>query len=214
MSDEIYFTPQQYDLLTIDKPEKKRVRPAAALAFLLHGVFKWASDRDIYIAANKLNANGIGTNSLKLALDKLIAIPYWLDYVTKMRSNPMTLVPRIEQAAGHAEQGLHPVEPEDMLLELRARRARNLATEKRLVAFFQSIHSASPIMRKYIKTAAEQVVKASFIADPLNGADLTDRAIDRLSSERAWIDRQIEQCRVPKETAQKLIQIIQRLSGG
>lgn len=206
------FTPGQYDLLTVGKPEKKRVKPASELVVIIRRVLDYAADRDLYMLAGKLLSDGVTPPLLGAGMDRLVAIPYWEGYVNKMRSAPITLLPRIEQAASHAEQEDCKAEMYDLLLELRARRARGMATEQRLVRFMQSIHSSSPIMKKYIKTAAEQVVRAAFIANPSHGATLIDAAIDRLSVETTWINRQIDQCRVPKETAQKLTQIIAQLS--
>lgn len=207
------FEPRQYDLLTVDKPEKRRVKPAAELVDALRVVFGYAADRDLYIAAAKLLGDQVGKNSLALGLEKLCAIPYWRGYVTKMKTSPILLVPRIAQASALAEHGEHPTEMQDILLELRARRARDLAIEARLVAFMQTIHTPSPIMKKYIKTAAEQVMRKAFIADPKEGALLVDCALNYIEGrEQSWIANQIAQCRVPRDTAQKVIQVIAKLS--
>lgn len=207
------FEPRQYDLLTIDKPEKRRVRPATELVEILRVVFGHAAERDLYIAASKLLGDQVGKHSLELGLGKLCAIPYWRGYIQKMKSSPITLTSRIAQASALAEHEEHPTEMQDILLELRARRARNLATEARLVVFLQSIHTPSPIMKKYIKTAAEQVMRAAFRADPSEGALLVDCALNRIeANEQAWIKNQIAQCRVPKDTAQKIIQVMAKLS--
>ena len=208
-----YFEPRQYDLLAIDKPEKQRVKPNTELVFLLRGVFSHASDRDLYIAANKLVGSGVGKNSLGLGLAKLCAIPRWKEYIQSMHSSPIQLVSRIEQASASAEQELYKAEAEAILLEMRALRARNLDIEARLVLFMQGIHTTSPIMRKYIKTAAEQVMRAAFRTQPKDGALLVDCALNYLeANEQWWIDRQIAQCRVPKDTAQKIIQVMAKLT--
>lgn len=208
-----YFEPRQYDLLTIDKPEKRRAKPNVELVEILRTVFHYAAERDLYIAAAKLLGAGVGKNSLTLGLGKLCAIPYWRGYVQKMQSSIITLIPRIEQASANAEHEEHPTEMQDILLELRARRARDLSIEKRLVEFMQTIHTPSPIMRKYIKTAAEQVMRAAFRAEPRDGAALVECALNRIeANEQAWIKNQIAQCRVPKDTAQKVIQVMAKLS--
>lgn len=130
-----------------------------------------------------------------------------------MHSSPIQLVSRIEQASASAEQELYKAEAEAILLEMRALRARNLDIEARLVLFMQGIHTTSPIMRKYIKTAAEQVMRAAFRTQPKDGALLVDCALNYLeANERWWIDRQIAQCRVPKDTAQKIIQVMAKLA--
>lgn len=208
-----YFEPRQYDLLAAGRPEKQRVRPNTELVFLLRGVFSHASDRDLYIAANKLVSSGVGKNSLSLGLAKLCAIPRWKEYIQSMHSSPIQLVSRMEQASATAEQELYKAEAEEILLEMRALRARNLAIEARLVAFMQKIHTPSPIMRKYIKTAAEQVMRAAFRTEPKDGALAVDCALNYIeANEQWWIDKQIAQCRVPKDTAQKIIQVMAKLS--
>jgi len=206
------FTAGQYDLLTIDKPEKKRASPFAPMVEELRVVFPYSGERLLYTVAGKLYGSGVGQNSLRLALVKLCAIPGWLSFVQKMCVNPITMVTRIQQAAAMSEHELHPTTGEQIMLEMKARRYRNLQVEQELIAFLQFVHTPSPIMKRAIKTTAEQVMNAGYRAHPVLGAHMIHDAIATLSKDAGWIKRQQDGCRVPKDTGTRLMQVVARLS--
>src|SRR5574343_1258508 len=98
------FSPGQYDLLTIDKPEKQRKpRPEAEIVSLLRLLFVSDSDRTLYQVARKLYTS-LGTDYARRGLDALARLPGYSNSILKYGVSSMTQVSRIEQAAAAEDE--------------------------------------------------------------------------------------------------------------
>lgn len=209
MIQEPLFTEGQFDLLTIDKPEKQRKpRPEAPIVEALRQFFGNHSDRLLYSAARRLY-NSCGVDLTLRGLERLSNLPGWGYAIRLHKANVMTQISRIEQAAAISDDQYRR-ESVEIALELGRRQSKLTGTEKILVEFLQEVHTAHPIMRKQIKAAAEMVVKAAFQVDKERGVDLIPTAVEIARRDRNKIVWLMENCRTPKETSQWIIQILAR----
>jgi len=212
MSDDQLLTPQQYDLFAIDKPERQRKpRPEAALVADLRNVFVGSGDKPLWMVARKLYES-VGIDLARKGLLKLVNTYGWLDFIVKKGISPMTQVSRLEQAAAASDA---PRETVEILVEMKRRQKYLNDTQLELTNFLQTVHTSHPAMRKQIKAAAEMVLKGAFAAvpgDPAQALPLVVRAVGIASKDTKRIENIKANYRVPKETANWLIQIVARLA--
>lgn len=203
------FSAGQYDLLTIDKPEKQRKpRPEAEIVSLLRLVFINEGDRTLYQVAHKLYVS-LGTEYTRRGLDALGRLPGWTNAIIKHGVSAMTQVTRIEQAACASDDLQR--EAVHIMVEMGKRQALLDNADQELVLFLQEIHTAHPAMRKQIKVAAESVLKTAFKIDIDRAPQLVGAMLEIARKDTARIARIKAEYRVPRETATWLTQILIRL---
>ncbi len=203
------FSPGQYDLMTIDKPEKQRKpRPEAEIVAQLRLVFSNEGDRTLYQVAHKLYLS-LGAEYTRRGLDALAKLPGWTNAILKHGVPAMTQVTRIEQAACASDELER--EAVHIMLEMGKRQALLDNADQELVLFLQQVHTAHPAMRKQIKAAAESVLKTAFKINPERAPLLVGAALEVARKDTARLARLKAEYRVPKETAAWLTQILVRL---
>ncbi len=203
------FSPGQYAMLTVDKPERqKKARPEAEVVSQLRIVFVHEGDRTLYSVGRKLY-NEVGTEAARRGLDALARLPGWSSAIVKHGVPAVSQVTRITQAAC-ATDGLVR-EPVDIRLEMKRRQALMENADQEVTHFLQEIHTAHPAMRKQIRVAAELVMKAAFKHDVEHAPTLVGAALAEARKHPERIENIKEMYRTPKETAQWLIQILVRL---
>lgn len=203
------FSPGQYDLLTIDKPERQRKpRPEGEIVAMLKLIFIDAPARTLWQVARKLYIS-IGAEYARSGLDALARLPNWSSAIIKFKVSPMTQVTRIEQAAASSD----PIQREmvDIRVEMKRRQALLENADQELVHFLQELHTAHPIMRKQIVASAKMVLQAAFKADVNHAPQLVGAALAEARRNTARIETIKRTYQVPKETAKWLIQILARL---
>ncbi len=205
----LLFSPGQYDLLTINKPEKQRKpRPEAEIVDMLRLIFINEGNRTLYQVAHKLYLS-LGTEYTRRGLDALARLPGWTNAIIKHGVSAMTQVTRIEQAASASDDLQR--EAVHIMVEMGRRQALLDNADQELVLFLQEVHTAHPAMRKQIKAAAESVLKVAFKIDTDRAPLLVGAALEVARKDTARIARLKAEYRVPKETAAWLTQILVRL---
>jgi hypothetical protein len=214
MSDsELLLTAQQYDLLAVDKPEKSRKpQPCAEIVHELRETFPYASERLLWIVGRKLH-DSVGSELGKRGLIALSSLTGWLQFVRLHEVNLMTLVSRIEQAGVAMDD--HQRENAEIRYELKRKQQYLDDTQLEIGNFLQEVHGAHPALRKQIKASVEMIIKAGFQSvptDPERGLPLAVEAIAVARRDVEKIANIKKNYRVPKETANWIIQIVVRLS--
>jgi hypothetical protein len=214
MSDaDLLLTAQQYDLAAIDKPERSRKpQPCADLVHELGETFPYASQRALWQVGRKLH-DSVGSELGKRGLIALSSLDGWLQFVRLHEVNLMTLTSRIEQASVSMDE--HQRENAEIRYELKRKQKYLDDTQLEIGNFLQEIHGAHPALRKQIKAAVEMIIKAGFQSvpsDPERGLPLALDAVAVARKDVRKIANIKQNYRVPKETAQWVIQIIARLS--
>lgn len=215
MTDDDYgplFTPNQYALASIERPDKqKKPRPEAPLVAELQNVFDETPQRTLWMIARKLYTS-VGNELAKQGLLRLVNLYGWLDFIKLKGISPMTQVSRIEQAAAACDA---PREIVAIAVEMKRRQRYLDDTQQALAQFFQEVHTAHPAMRRQIKQAMEMVLKGSFAAvpgDPAKALPLAIKAVECARKDTRRIQNIQQNYRVPKDTANWLVQIVARLA--
>jgi hypothetical protein len=210
---DLLLTAQQYDLLTVDKPEKSRKpQPCAGLVNELRETFPYASERVLWTVGRKLH-DSVGSELGKRGLIALSSLTGWLQFVRLHEVNLMTLVSRIEQASVAMDD--HIRENADIRVEMKRRQKYLDDTQLEISKFLQFVHGNHPALRKQIKSAMEMIIKAAFQSvpdEPERGLPLALEAIVVARKDYRRLDNIRNNYRVPKETANWIIQIVVRLS--
>jgi hypothetical protein len=211
--DELLLTSGQYDLLTVDKPERSRKpQPCADLVHELSETFPYASQRALWTVGRKLH-DSVGSDLAKRGLIALSSLNGWLQFVRLHEVSLMTLVSRIEQAGVAMDD--HVRENADIRVEMKRRQKYLDDTQLAISTFLQEVHGTHPAMRKQIKAAMEMIVKAAFQSVPANPERGLPLALDAVAVARKDVIKIAnikKNYRVPKETANWVIQIVTRLS--
>lgn len=206
------FTPGQYAMANIERPDKqKKPRPEAPLVAELQNVFDETPPRALWMIARRLH-NTVGNDLAIRGLLRLTNLYGWLDFVKLKGINPMTQISRIEQAAAACDADRETVQ---IVVEMKRRQRYLNDTQQALAQFFQEVHTAHPAMRKQIKQAMEIVLKGSFAAvpgDPTKALPLAIQAVDVARQDQRRIKNIQDNYRVPKDTANWLVQIVARLA--
>ena len=196
----------------MDKPEKSRKpQPAAELVAELRETFPYVSERHLWTVGNKLHAS-VGSELARRGLIGLSSLDGWLQFVRLKEVKLVTLVPRIEQAAVAADDLAR--ENIEIRCELKRKQKYLDDTQLEIGNFLQDVHGAHPALRKQIKSAVDLIIKAGFQSVPTSpeqGLPLALKAIEIARQDTRKIANIKQNYRVPRETANWIIQIIARL---
>lgn len=202
------FSTGQYDMLTVDKPERQRKpRPEAEVVAQLRIIFSNESDRTLYQTGRRLY-NDVGVDYARRGMDALAKLPGWSNAIIKYGVKSMTQVTRIEQAAVHTDTERSPA---DIRVEMGRRQALLENADHEVVLFLQELHTSHPAMRRHIKAAAESVLRSAFQHDTENAPSLVGAALKIARADTARLNKIKNTYQIPKETATWLQQIIVRL---
>lgn len=202
------YTKRQYDLLVVDRPDRqRRVRPEAPLVDELRKVFTSSSDRSIWQVAVRLS-KAVGVELAMAGLAKMVDTYGWASFIRLKKVDIMSQVTRIVQAAAMCDT---PREPVEIAVELGRRQKYIDDTQQELALFFQEVHTAHPAMRTQIKGAMNIVMRAAFQSvpgDPVKAMPLVSQAVAIARKDERRLNNIRLNSRVPKETANWLVQII------